>query len=293
MNKIDNKETIEFKSGFAVLIGRSNVGKSTLLNSLVGTKVAITTHKPQTTRDVIQGVVHDERGQIIFIDTPGFFKQSKDDLTSKLTQKAKESLKDVDVILYVVDPTKEIGDEENMIQAILREIDLPKIMVINKVDLRERYYEDDYLFIADDFDEVIKISALKHKHLKPLKSTIFKYLKPGEKYYPEHQFTPMDNKKWFAELIREKFFAALEKELPYKMTVDVYEIDKRKDGTLYIDATVITSKPNHKGMLIGRGGRLIKEIGTALRKEMEAIVGCKVFLDLDVAVNPKWVDQIE
>lgn len=288
-----NNKKEEFKSGFAVMVGRSNVGKSTLLNALVGTKVSITTQKPQTTRDIIQGVVHDERGQIIFIDTPGFFKLGGDKLTAKLTQKAKDSLKDVDVVLYIVDPTREIGEEEQMIQAILREVELPKIMVINKIDLEDRYYEEDYLYLADEFDEVIKISALKHKHLKPFKDIIFKYLKSGEKYYPSHQFTSMRNEKWFAELIREKFFAALEKELPYKMTVNVREIEKRDNGTLYIDAEIITSKPNHKGMIIGRGGRVLKEIGTALRKEMEMIVGTKVFLDLKVIVNPRWVEQID
>ena len=289
MNKKEEKQ--EFKSGFVVLIGRSNVGKSTLLNSLVGTKVAITTPKPQTTRDVIQGVVHDERGQIIFIDTPGIFQQSKDRLTSKLTQKAKESLRGVDLILYTVDPTREIGNEEKIIQSMLRNIDIPKVMVINKVDLEDRPFEKDFLYLADDFDEMIQISALKLKHLKPLKDIIFSYLKPGEKYYPDFQFTSMDNKKWFAELIREKFFLALEKELPYKLTVDVKELEKRDNGTLYIRAEIVTSQESHKRMIIGRGGRLIKELGSSLRKQIEMLAGSKVFLDLSVVVNPKWVEQ--
>ena len=283
----------EFKSGFVVLIGRSNVGKSTLLNSLVGTKVAITTPKPQTTRDIIQGVVHDERGQIIFIDTPGIFQQSKDQLTSKLTQRAKEALRGVDLILYTVDPTREIGNEEKTIQSILRSIDIPKIMVINKVDLVERPFEKDFLYLKDDFDDLIQISALKLKHLKPLKDIIFSYLKPGEKYYPDFQFTSMDNKKWFAELIREKFFLALEKELPYKLTVDVKEIEKRDNGTLYIKAEIVTSQESHKRMIIGRGGRLIKELGSSLRRQIEMLAGNKVFLDLTVVVNPKWVEQIK
>jgi GTP-binding protein Era len=287
------KEPVEFKSGFVALIGRSNVGKSTLLNSLVGTKVAITTPKPQTTRDIIQGVVHDERGQIIFIDTPGIFQQGKDNLTAKLTQRAKESMRDVDLILYVVDPTREIGNEEKTIQNILREIKTPKILVINKVDLDNRPFEKDFLYLEKDFDAMIQISALKLKHLKPLKDLIFSYLKSGEKFYPDFQYTSMSNRQWFSELIREKFFLALEKELPYKLTVAVKELEKRENGVLYIRAEVITSRESHKGMIIGRGGRLIKELGSSIRRQIEMLTGTRVYLDLSVVVDPRWVDQMK
>ncbi|MFA7662722.1 MAG: GTPase Era [Patescibacteria group bacterium] len=293
MYKKEPEEKQEFKSGFVALVGRSNVGKSTLLNSLVGTKVAITTPKPQTTRDVIHGIVHDERGQIVFIDTPGIFQQSKDNLTSKLTQKAKESIQDVDLILYIVDPTREIGNEEKSIQNILRAVEIPKIMVINKVDLPSRPFEKDFLELKDDFNDVIQISALKLKHLKPLKDLIFTYLKPGERFYPDYQLTSMDNKTWFAELIREKFFLALEKELPYKLTVEVEELETRENGVIYVKANIITSQESHKGMLIGRGGRLIKELGSSIRRQMEQLTGTRVFLDLNVVVNPRWVEQIK
>jgi GTP-binding protein Era len=176
------EEKDKFKSGFVVLIGRSNVGKSTLINSLVGTKVAITSPKPQTTRHIIQGVLHDARGQAVFIDTPGIFQKSYDRLTSTLTRKAREAIHDVNLILYVVDPTRAPGKEENTIFNLLQTIKLPKILVVNKIDLRERPYSEDYQDWQNDFDEYIEISALKQKHLKPLVDLIFKYLPIGQAY---------------------------------------------------------------------------------------------------------------
>jgi len=287
------KEKLKFKSGFVVLVGRSNVGKSTLLNNLVGTKVAITTPKPQTTRHIIQGIVHDPRGQIIFIDTPGIFKKARDKLTAKLTQKAKAAMKDVDLALYVVDPTREIGEEENIIFHLIKNLKIPRILVVNKIDLRDLPFKEDYEDWKNEFDGYIEISALKRKHLKPLVDEIFKYLPEGEPYYPQDQFTSIENKFWFAELIREKVFLVTGEEIPYRTTVEVEEIASRDNGILYIKAFIITSEKGHKQMLIGRGGRKIKEIGHLVRKELEQVLDRKVYVDLEVKVGERWEEKFK
>lgn len=282
-----------FKSGFVALLGRSNSGKSTLLNSLVGTKVAITTPKAQTTRDLIQGVIHDERGQAVLIDTPGFFHKAHDVLTAKMTQKAKESVSGADLILYVVDPEKEIKEEESTLLAWIKNLKLPKILVINKIDVYKPRFLGDYQDLAEYFDETIEVSAAKKKHLKPLKDLIFKYLPVGEPYYPDYQMTSMENKTWFAELIREKVFLLMGEEIPYHIKVDVSEIARRDNGLIFIKADILTARLGHKKMLIGAGGRRIKQIGSLVRKELEQILDNKVYLELEVLVKENWVEDFE
>lgn len=279
------------KSGFAVLIGRSNVGKSTLLNALVGSKIAITTPKAQTTRHNIHGVITEERGQIVFVDTPGIL-QKKDQLTKKLINKVKESLKDIDVILYVVDPTRSIGDEEKQTLRLVSALKTPKILVINKIDERRRPYHEHYRDLADQFDSVVEVSAIKGSHVGELKNQIFDRLSEGQFYYPAGQLTNLPNDFWVAELIREKLFLRLRQELPYQTHVEVDSIEDR-DDMIYIEGRILTLDERHKRMIIGKGARGIKEVGQAARKELEAVMDKKIYLDLNVEVDKHWMERFE
>jgi len=277
------------KSGFAVLVGRSNVGKSTLLNALVGSKIAITTPKAQTTRHNIQGVLTEDRGQIVFVDTPGML-QKKDILTKKLLNKVKESLKEIDVVVYVVDPTRSIGDEEKQLMRLVADLKVPKILVINKIDEEKRPYHEYYTDLVDQFDQMIELSALKGTHVGGLKDIIFELLSEGEMYYPEGQLTNLPNDFWVAELIREKLFLRLRQELPYQTHVVVDEIDDRED-MIYIKARILTLDERHQRMIIGAGGRGVKEVGQSTRKELEAVMNKKIYLDLNVQVDKHWMEQ--
>ncbi len=280
------------KSGLAVLVGRSNVGKSTLLNSLVGTKVAITTPKPQTTRHIIQGVVHDPRGQVVFVDTPGIFTRIPDTLTAKLNEKAKDALDGIDVLLYVVDPTRHVGDEEKAVHRLVRNATVPKILVINKSDLKGPY-ADEYRAWEEEFDEVIEISALNRRNLKALVDAIFGYLKEGEPLYPPDQISGVENRFWLEELFREKVFMKMHEEIPYTTAVHVSEVAARDNGVTYVRATIVTTSPRYKKMLIGAGARTVKDIGRAVRKELEEVSGKKYFIDLDVQVEERWQERFE
>lgn len=280
------------KSGFAVLVGRSNVGKSTIMNALVGTKVAITTPKPQTTRHSIQGIIHDPRGQVIMVDTPGIFTHVPDNLTARLNETARRSLQDIDVVLYVVDPTRHVGDEERVVHGMVTATDKPKILVINKSDTKGRY-ADEYRAWSEEFDAVFEVSALQGKNLKALTDKIFELMPEGEQLYPTDMLTNVDRNFRIAELIREKAFMRLREEVPYSTTVKVDEVAERDNGVLYVSARIITNAPRYKQMIIGQGGKGVKSIGQAVRKEMEMITDRKVFLDLDVEVEEKWQERFE
>lgn len=243
------------------MIGRSNVGKSTLMNTIIGSKIAITTPKPQTTRMPIQGILNGEDYQVVFVDTPGVLKGAKDTLSKKLAESVKSSLREVDVICYVVDPTRSIGDEEKSVMRMIRELKQPKILVINKIDLKQKPYLDYYRDLADDFDEVVEVSALQGTHTRALVEKIIERMPEGEAYYPAGQLTNMPNKFWLAELIREKLFLRLRQEVPYTTHVEVTELDKRDNGMIYIAATIFTTMDRYKRMIIGQGGRGIREIG--------------------------------
>lgn len=285
------------KAGFVALIGRSNTGKSTLLNALVGTKVAITTPKPQTTRQAIQGVLHGEEGQIVFVDTPGVFRKRRDAVTNRMNAAAKGALEDVDVVLYVVDPTRAIGEEEEDILKLLSDVTSPKLLVINKIDEPRPRYLEDYRALAADFAGKAEISALKGTHLKALLKEIYARLPEGEAIYPEGQITNVDNRTWYAELIREKLFMALYQEVPYTVAVEVDQIEMRpsKGGqeTLYIAARIMTDSDQHKRMIIGAGGMMIRKVGMNVRKEIEHIQGKKAFLDLEVVTDPHWPERMQ
>ncbi len=280
------------KNGLVVLVGRSNVGKSTLLNALVGSKIAITSPKPQTTRQVIHGVVHDERGQIVFVDTPGIFKRAPDRLTSRLNEKVKESLEGIDAVVYVVDASRHVGEEEKMVHRLVSAVDKPKLLVLNKAD-REQPFRDEYLAWRDEFTQTIELSALQGKSLKKLIDAVFDILPGSEALYPAGQITNVENKFWVEEMIREKVYLALSEEVPYTTAVRVEEMAQRPDGPFYIKALIMTTSPRYKKMIIGHGGSKIREIGSSARQELETVTGKKIYLDLEVVVEERWQESFE
>src|SRR3989338_4024598 len=281
------------KSGFVVLVGRSNVGKSTLLNTLIGTKIAATSFRPQLTRHIIHGVMHTPEGQAIFVDTPGVFKDRRSRLTGKLTQKINEALQDIDIIVYVVDPTREVGSEERAVYGMIRHIKKPKILVINKSDLpsQEREYQSSYEEWSEDFDAVLPLSALRGTHVQPLKEKVMELLGEGDPLYPEEQLTNVDQYFWIAEIIREKIFSVIDKEVPYSIHVEVDSLEEKED-MLVIQARVLTDEERYKRIIIGADGAKIKEIGTMARRELEQATNKKIYLELEVEVDTHWVERI-
>lgn len=287
------------KSGFVVLVGRSNVGKSTLLNTLVGTKIAATSFRAQLTRHIIHGAMNAPEGQAVFVDTPGVFKDKRSHLTGKLTQKVQEALQDIDVIIYVVDPTREIGTEERAVFGMIRHIEKPKILVINKSDMhpKDRSHQAEYEAWKDDFEAVLSLSALKASHIQPLRDKVMELLPEGHALYEDSQITNVDNYFWIAEIIREKAFSVLDKEVPYSVSVEVDYVDekpatKEKPATVVINARILTDQERYKKMIIGLKGSKIKEIGQMARKELEQSLNQKVFLELDVAIDQHWIERL-
>lgn len=281
------------KSGFVVLVGRSNVGKSTLLNTLVGTKIAATSVKPQMTRHVIHGVMNTPEGQAVFMDTPGIFKEKKNPLAGRLTGKVQEALKDIDLIVYVVDPTREVGSEERSTYGMIRHLEIPKILVINKSDLpkSERRYQEEYEQWTEDFNAVLSLSALRASHIQPLQQKVMELLPEGEPMYPEEQLTNIDNYFWIAEIIREKVFSLFDKEVPYTVTVEVDNVEEKPD-IMVIQARILTNQERFKKMIIGHKGMKIKEIGQNARRELEAATNKKIYLELEVDVDVHWIERI-
>ena len=274
------------KVGTVALIGRPNTGKSTLVNNLVGHKVAITSPLPQTTQFPIYAVFENEEGQIIFVDTPGIFTASRKTKVENLNQVAKKIIhEDIDVIMYVVDHTRKRGDEDNKVLGMLRKVDVPKILVVNKIDIKEPSFRAQYRFLEDEFDGVVEVSALKPMNLGAIPVEIFKYLKEGKRTVERADMAVpalnLTSILHVEELIREKAFLTLRKEVPYSVRVVVDEIKKRRNGIMYIKARLITYE-RYKKMIIGAGARRIKQIGSMARKELEVSTGKKVFLDLTV-----------
>ncbi len=288
------------KEGTVLIIGRPNVGKSTFLNNLIGQKVAITSPKPQTTRFPIRAVYQDKRGNIIFVDTPGVFGKTEDLLAKKINKKTLEAIQeDIDLVLYMVDHTRKRDFEEAKVLGIVRKIEKPKILVINKIDKTKPSYLAQYKFLENEFDSVHMISALKGKHIKPLIEEIFKFL-PEKKEKSEVDFNTrpspilnLDSKTYVAELIREKIFLLTRDEVPYTVNVEVEEIAPRSENLTYVKANIITTSDKYKRMLIGKGGKMIKEIGRLARKELELMSNKKFYLDLEVITDPHWQERIE
>ena len=283
------------KSGFAVLVGRTNVGKSTLLNALVGTKIAIVTPKPQTTRDTYHGIVTRPEGQVVFVDTPGFFKTTPHKLVSNLHHKVRDALEGIDVVLHVVDPTRAIGSEDQRVIEMVGHVPHPHILVLNKSDLPECYFRESWLERAPQYASVVELSALTGKNVDRLLNEIFKLLPVGPLHYPAGQVSNVTNEFWIAELIREKLYLKTNQELPYTATVQVELVEDRQDKTgrplVYIKAVILTTDDRHQRMLIGEGARKIRDIGSFARKELEVAMNKKVFLDLAVLVDKNWMER--
>lgn len=280
------------KVGKVALVGRPNAGKSTLINALVGKKISIVSPLPQTTRKTIQGLYWDERGQIIFLDTPGVFAKIKDPIGKKIASLAKSELKNIDLIVYLIDRSRSRGEEENRILGLVRRIEKPKIIALNKIDIKEPNYLYEYQFLEDEFNHWIEISALKKKHLKTLVEKIFELLPEGKALFnPKHfQAFPAANltpEEFIGEIIREKVFLTLRKEAPYTTGVRVEEIDEN-EKRFYIKAVIFTANDRYRPMIIGKKGQTIKQIGSMARKEIELITDKKVFLDLQVTADPHW-----
>ena len=285
----------ELKTGFVALIGRPNVGKSTLMNRLIGQKIAITSNKPQTTRNRIQTVYTEERGQIIFLDTPGIHK-AKNKLGEYMVNAAKQTMNDVDVVLWLVEPTTYIGAGEQQIAANLKNCKKPVILVINKVDTVKKEeilkFIDAYKNIVR-FDEIVPVSALKGQNTDDLIDAIFKYLPYGPMYYDEDTVTDQPMKQIAAELIREKALRCLSDEIPHGIAVTVERMRERLDGSniIDIDATIVCERDSHKGIIIGKGGEMLKKIGSAARFEIERMMDMQVNLKLWDKVKKEWRDN--
>ncbi len=284
----------DFKSGFVALVGRPNVGKSTLMNHLIGQKIAITSEKPQTTRNRIQTVYTDSRGQIIFLDTPGIHK-AKNKLGEYMVNVAEGTLKEVDVILWLVEPSTFIGAGERHIAEILGKVKTPIILVINKIDTVKNpenvlTYMEAYRNVCD-FAEIVPVSALKDKNTSKMTELIFKYLPYGPQYYDEETVTDQPMRQIAAELIREKALRLLEEEIPHGIAVTIESMTERKNGMFDIEANIVCERDSHKGIIIGKGGGMLKKIGTAARIEIENLMGAKVNLQLWVKVRKEWRDS--
>lgn len=285
-------ENQTFKSGFAALIGRPNVGKSTLMNRLIGQKIAITSNKPQTTRNRIQTVYTSEEGQIVFLDTPGIHK-AKNKLGDYMVNVAEHTVRDVDVVLWLVEPTTYIGAGERHIIELLKKCSTPVILVINKTDTVKK--EEVLLFIDTyrkemDFAEIVPVSALKGDNTDELISCIMKYLPYGPAFYDEDVITDQPERQIVAELIREKALRCLEDEIPHGIAVAVESMKYRKK-IVDIEATIICERESHKGIIIGKQGSMLKRIGTSARMDIEGLLESQVNLKLWVKVKKDWRDS--
>ncbi|MCR5587917.1 MAG: GTPase Era [Lachnospiraceae bacterium] len=289
-----------FKSGFVALIGRPNVGKSTLMNNLIGQKIAITSSKPQTTRNRIQTVYTGDEGQVIFLDTPGIHK-AKNKLGDYMVNVAESTLKDVDVICWLVEPTTFIGAGERHIAEVLSRSKTPVFLIINKIDTVKPEKLLEVIAAYKDileFAEIIPVSALKGTNTSDVLSSIFKYFEEGPMYFDEDTITDQPERQITAELIREKALRNLDDEIPHGIAVVIERMKERRSGRgkdshniIDIDATIICERNSHKGIVIGKGGAMLKKIGSEARRDIEMMVGCKVNLKLWVKVRESWRDS--
>ena len=281
------------KSGFVSLIGRPNVGKSTLLNSIVGKKVAITSDKPQTTRNIIQGIYNEEDTQIVFVDTPGIHKPNHK-LGKYLNKQAYYSIDDVDIVLMLVDASQPLGPGDKFIIERLQNVDKPVILIINKIDkltrdeLMEKIVEYKDLY---DFKEIIPVSALKKKNVNEVVKVLKEYLPDSVKFYGDHDITNKSMEFLLGEIIREKVFELTEEEVPHSLTCYIEHVEKNKNNNYVLNGVIVVDRDSLKSIIIGKQGRMIKEIGMRARKDMEELLGRKVYLELYVKVIKKWRDR--
>lgn len=286
-------ENKHFKSGFVAVIGRPNVGKSTLINSLIGQKIAIMSDKPQTTRNKIMCVLTTDNEQVIFLDTPGIHKPLHK-LGEYMVKAAEGTLKEVDAILFVVDATEDLGGGERYIMERLKATKKPVILIVNKLDLIDRQsvlpiiekYTKAY-----DFAGVVPISAKEKMNLDSLLAELNKYLPEGPQYYPADTVTDQPERLIAAEMIREKVLHLTRDEIPHAIAVDIEEMKSRANDKVYIRATIYVERESQKGIVIGKRGALLKEIGALARKDIETMLGSKTYLDLWVKVKKDWRDR--
>ena len=285
----------EYKSGFAALVGRPNVGKSTLMNKIVGQKIAITSSKPQTTRNRIQTIYHEERGQIVFLDTPGIHK-AKNKLGEYMVNVAERTFDEVDLVLWMVEPTTFIGKGERHIAERLAKSGTPVLLVMNKIDTVKK---EELLVCIDayqkifDFSEIVPVSARTGENVDHLVNVMFDYLQAGPQFYDDDTVTDQPERQIVAELIREKALRLLSDEIPHGIAVAVDQMKLRqgKRNIYDIDATIICERDSHKGIIIGKQGQMLKKIGTQARVEMEEFLQEKVNLKLWVKVKKDWRDS--
>ena len=282
----------DHKSGFVTLIGRPNVGKSTLMNYLIGQKIAITSNKPQTTRNRIQTVLTMDEGQIVFVDTPGIHK-AKNKLGEYMVNVAERTLNEVDVVLWLVEPTTFIGAGERHIAGQLKKVHTPVILVINKIDSVKKEdiaasivaYKDIY-----DFADIVPVSARSGNNTEELLEVVMKYLPYGPQFYDEDTITDQPERQIVAELIREKALHSLNEEIPHGIAVAIDQM-KMRNKIMHIDATIICERDSHKGIIIGKQGNMLKKIGSTARFEIEKMLECQINLKLWVKVKKDWRDS--
>ena len=284
----------KFKSGFVTLIGRPNVGKSTLMNMLIGEKISIISGKPQTTRNKIQTILTTDNAQVVFIDTPGLH-TAKSKLGEYMVKSAETTMNDVDLVLYLIEPFEKIKDSDKAILDRLKNVTTPVFLVINKIDTINK--EELFKVISSykevyDFKEIIPISALKQQNKEDLLKHIEKYLPEGPKYFPEDMITDQPEKQIVSEIIREKALYLLQEEIPHGIAVEVTSMKKRKEKDIYdIDATIYCERDSHKGIIIGKQGSMLKKIGTNARKDIQRFLGTSINLQLWIKVKKGWRDN--
>lgn len=280
-----------FKSGFISIVGRPNVGKSTLMNNVVGEKIAIMSDKPQTTRNTIQAVYTSEDCQMVFLDTPGIHKP-KNKLGEFMVKSATDAFKNVDVVLFVVDDSKKIGPGDRKIIEDLRNIKTPVVLVINKIDQLEEADLFDLMKLYNEegiFKEIVPVSALKGRNIKELLKVVESYLEEGPKYFPDYMITDQPERVLVSELIREKVLHYVHDEVPHGVAVEVERMKFREPQNIIdISAVICCERTSHKGIIIGKNGRKLKGIGKSAREDMELLLGAKVNLQLWVKVKENW-----
>lgn len=282
-----------FKSGFITIIGRPNVGKSTLINNVIGEKLSIVSCKPQTTRNNIRAVLTKEDCQLIFLDTPGIHKP-RHKLGEYMVKIAEESTNEVDLIVFMTTPQEEIGKGDEMILEGLKNINKPVFLVINKVDENPPELVAKTLQVYSsymNFTEIIPISAKRDKNVELLKDLMIKYMPEGPKYYPEEMITDQQERFVISEIIREKALKLLSEEVPHGIAIEIISMKKNNKGMYNIDANILCEKDSHKGIIIGRGGQMLKKISTYARQDMEKFLNARVNLQVWVKVKKEWRDS--
>ena len=281
---------MNYRSGFVCVVGRPNVGKSTLVNALVGTKVAITSDKPQTTRSAIRGILTQPGVQVVFVDTPGYHKP-RNELGQRLNEAVRSAWSDVDLCLFVVDGAGGVGSGDERVASDLRSISAPTLCVVNKLDRMRKMQVAEQLTKASrlgDFDEYVPLSAQTGEQVDLLRNLIVERMPEGPQYYPDGTNSDQPPPIFVAELIREKLLARTREEIPHSIAVTVEDYDERDDGVLEIHAVVVVERESQKGIVIGRGGEVLKSAGTEVREEIEALFDRRVFVGLKVTVEKDW-----